>query len=101
MRCKAASSSFDAAAAAELDEHDEDEEEGKPAARRSKSKAAKPGTAAHVLAILDLPEAKGREDLAAVYEQWLANPPPMRLLTVRDHLMAISDHQRAALALAS
>ena len=54
-------------ASAEDGAEDEPEasEEEKPAAK-AKAKAAdpKPGTSAHVLAILDLPEAKGREALA-------------------------------------
>jgi signal peptide peptidase SppA len=50
-----------------VEEEASDDGEDKPAAKakaKAKATAPKPGTSAHVLAILDLPEAKGREALA-------------------------------------
>ena len=54
----------DTAAESGSDEEETSEDEDKPAARKAKATEPKAGTAAYALAVLDLPEAKGREALA-------------------------------------
>ncbi len=54
----------DTAAESGSDEEETSEDEDKPAARKAKATEPKAGTAAYALAVMDLPEAKGREALA-------------------------------------